>query len=289
VAEGPAVARFGADFEAHEVALVALGCLTTGALLFLAKAWQLIVTEVSGVTLLYASLLVLSRNSPYRLRIRLLAAYAFAVWFYCAVARITPALGTPLRDDVLLALDTAWLGQTPAILAERAAAPWLTDLLSLCYATYLLYLPIVVIHAVVVSNVASQRLGDYLFIGFAVGFAGYLLVPAVGPTFAFPEIFGGPVPDGSLSPIVRKLLTAGSSGFDVFPSLHALITCILLDHDWRHVRPRFWIMIVPAIGMLISTIYLRYHYAVDLIAGVLLFLVIRQTLLKITTSNPRMS
>jgi hypothetical protein len=259
--------------------------------LFLAHAWQLklIVLEVSGATLVYASLLMLSRSSPHRVRIRLLASYAFAVWFYCAVARITLALGTTLRDDVLLAIDKAWFGQTPAILAERAAAPWLTDLLSLCYIAYLLYLPIAVIHATVVANAASQRLAACLFIGFAVGFTGYLLVPAIGPAFAFPEIFSGPVPDGKLSPIVRKLITAGSSGFDVFPSLHALITCILLDHDWRHVRRRFWIMIVPAIGMLISTIYLRYHYAVDLIAGLLLFVVLRQTFLKLTASNPRIS
>ena len=55
--------------------------------------------------------------------------------------------------------------------------------------TYHLYLSVAVVHAVLVPDTASQRLGAYLFIGFAIGFAGYLLVPAVGPARAYPELF----------------------------------------------------------------------------------------------------
>jgi len=269
------------DFEIHQVALIALGIVTTLALIFLAPAWSLVILEVAGATVLYASTVRLTRSTTNRLRIQLLASYAFAVWFYCAVARITPALGMELRDGTLLAIDQTLFGQTPAVFSQSAAAPWLTDLLSLCYLAYLLYLPSVVIHAALLANAASRRLGIYLFTGFAMGFAGYLLVPAVGPAFAFPELFRGPIPEGAVSRVVTKLIAAGSSGYDVFPSLHALITCILLDHDWRHARRRFWIMIGPALGMLLSTIYLRYHYGVDVIAGLLMFVALRQTFLKV--------
>jgi hypothetical protein len=40
-------------------------------------------------------------------------------------------------------------------------------------------------------------------------------------------------------------------------------------------------MVVPSLGLLISTIYLRYHYGVDVLAGFLLFLALRQTFLKV--------
>ena len=282
MADAIAVPRAGLrDFEIHEVALTTLGVVTTLALIFRPLAWKAVLVEVAVATVLYGLAVRLSRGVRNRLRIRLLASYAFAVWFYCAVARITPALGTELRDGPLLAIDQTLFGHTPAILFHRAAAPWLTDLLSLCYLAYLLYLPSVVIHAALLANAASRRLGMYLFTGFAMGFAGYLLVPAVGPAFAFPELFRGPIPEGAVSPIVTKLIAAGSSGYDVFPSLHALITCILLDHDRRHVRRRFWVMIGPALGMLLSTIYLRYHYGVDVIAGLLMFVALRQTFLKV--------
>jgi membrane-associated phospholipid phosphatase len=39
-------------------------------------------------------------------------------------------------------------------------------------------------------------------------------------------------------------------------------------------------MALPSLGLLLSTIYLRYHYGVDLLAAFLLFLALRQTLLK---------
>jgi len=50
-----------------------------------------------------------------------------------------------------------------------------------------------------------------------------------------------------------------------------MMTLLLLDNDWRECRLRFWLMLAPAIGLVISTLYLRYHYATDLLAGLALF------------------
>ena len=80
------------------------------------------------------------------------------------------------------------------------------------------------------------------------------------------------------------LMGWGSSGFDVFPSLHVTITCVLLAHDWVEVRRRFWVMVGPVAGLVVSTVYLRYHYGLDVLAGAILFLVLKQTLLK--SKNP---
>jgi hypothetical protein len=267
--------------EAHEVALVALGSATTLALLAAGRLFTPVILHAIGPTVLYATVIHACRGRTGRFRIRFFTSYGFVVWFYLAISRITPALGTNLRDGVLLAIDEVLFGRTPAIFCERAATAWLTNLMSLCYMTYHFYLAVAVVHAGLVANIASQRLSAYLFTGFAIGFAGYLLVPAVGPARAYPELFRGPLPGGAPARLIEEVAAAGSSVYDVFPSLHVLITCILLDHDWRQVRRRFCIMIVPSLGLLISTVYLRYHYGVDVIAGFLLFLALRQTFLKV--------
>ena len=80
------------------------------------------------------------------------------------------------------------------------------------------------------------------------------------------------------------LMGWGSSGFDVFASLHVTLTCVLLAHDWVGVRRRFWVMVGPVAGMVVSTVYFRYHYGLDVLAGAILFLVLKQTLLK--SKNP---
>jgi hypothetical protein len=274
--------RLRRSIETHELALSALGVGTIFSLVLATGRLNAVLVEVFAASSLYTLVILGCRSRTDNLgqRIRILASYLFVVWFYCAVARITPALGTMLRDPRLLAIDEAMFGHTPAIFCQRAMTPRLTDLMSLCYMTYHLYLPIAVAHAIVRPNSASRRLALYLFTGFALGFAGYLLVPAIGPARAFPELFYVPLTGGTPTRLIAQVVSAGSSGYDVFPSLHLLITCILLDHDWREVRRRFWIMLLPAVGLVASTIYLRYHYAVDLIAAFLLFLLLRQTFLK---------
>jgi hypothetical protein len=277
--------RFATSLASYEVALIALGLGTVLALAIVNSRSTPVLLEVIAGSSLYMLVIFVCRDQTQRLnqRIRFLVAFAFAIWFYCAVARITPALGTKLRDGTLLAMDEAIFGQTPAVFCERVTTAWLTDLMSLCYLTYPLYLFVAVMHAALISSTVHQPLSHYLFTGFAIGFAGYLLVPAVGPAFAYPELFRRPLPGGVIARLVTEIVTVGSSRYDTFPSLHVLITCILLDHDWRQVRRRFWTMVIPSLGLMASTIYLRYHYAVDILAALLLFLALRSTFSKALT------
>ena len=55
-----------------------------------------------------------------------------------------------------------------------------------------------------------------------------------------------------------------------FPSLHSGVTLLTLLLSFKHARKLFWIMLPFCIGLLLSTIYLRHHYVVDMIAGFIL-------------------
>jgi membrane-associated phospholipid phosphatase len=48
------------------------------------------------------------------------------------------------------------------------------------------------------------------------------------------------------------------------------VTAALLACDWRWCRTRFWIILLPGIGLMFATLPLRLHFAVDLLAGALL-------------------
>ena len=52
-----------------------------------------------------------------------------------------------------------------------------------------------------------------------------------------------------------------------FPSLHAAVSLLSLGLAWRFTRPLFFILLPVALGLWVSTIYLRHHFVVDLIAG----------------------
>jgi hypothetical protein len=277
----------GRGFLLHELALACMGGGT-----FLATLWRSgtirgVPLEVGMITFLYAcSVFVQRQRNEVVQRIRLLASYGFMVWFYFAVARLTPCLGLTGRDDTLYALDRALFGETPAVYCEALIAPWLTEFLSACYLSFHVYLQVAVLDILWRPVGAAVRLSVSLFTAYAVGLLGYLLVPALGPWRAFPELFGTPLTGGIVTEFNAWIVRQGSSVYDVFPSLHVLVTFVLLDHDWREVRRRFWIMIVPTIGLVFATIYLRYHYAVDLLAGGGLFVILRWALAR-WTACPR--
>lgn len=212
---------------------------------------------------------LVDRRLPPRARIFWL--YAFTLAFYTAVEWIVPALGRAPVDGALLAADRALFGETPA--ARFTPTPGWTDLLSGCYLSYHLYLHGALIWAAVRIETAG-RLVRPLFLAFALGMAGYLMVPATGPAIAFPERFAIPIEGGWMTTVNQAFISRGTSLYDVFPSLHVLMTLTLLHHDWRWLRRRFWIALGPAVGLTVSTLYLRYHYAVDLLAGVGVWLVV---------------
>ena len=57
---------------------------------------------------------------------------------------------------------------------------------------------------------------------------------------------------------------------DIFPSGHTVIALLVLWLARRH-RLRGWPLLVPVVtGLLLGTVYLRYHYGVDVLAGAVL-------------------
>jgi len=265
--------------DAHEAALLLLALGTTLALLARTGAGEATARALAAGLAYGGVIAVLGRlPSEGAQKARLASAYAFALWFYQSVAWITPALGTPLQDARLLALDRAILGETPAVALQGAARPWLTDLLSACYLGYHAYLHAALAWALLRPLEETRRLFTPLFTTFALGYAGYLASPAVGPATALPDAFAAPLV-GSLPTALNAWVVArGSSVYDAFPSLHTAITCALLAHDLRFARRRAVALALPCLGLLVSTVYLRYHYAVDLVAGAAVFAAVQVAL-----------
>ena len=48
---------------------------------------------------------------------------------------------------------------------------------------------------------------------------------------------------------------------------------VSLFFGWRYLRWMFWVMIPMVIMLVLSTVYLRHHYVIDLIAGLVLAIV----------------
>jgi hypothetical protein len=187
-----------------------------------------------------------------------------------AYMNLGPALaraGAPLRDAELFRLDCWLTGTTPSLVLQPLVRPPLTDALSLCYGLFIPYFGTSLIWYFLGDLPVARRFFAGLIGLYSIGFLGYLLVPASGPYLAFARLYSVPLVGGWLTQANASMVDIGGNKVDVFPSLHCAASAFVLGFDFRHSRGRFWLFLVPVVGLWSSTVYLRYHYLVDLVAG----------------------
>jgi membrane-associated phospholipid phosphatase len=209
--------------------------------------------------------------TPGRWRVRLLFyPAAMGICFY-VMGMAVPLLGHPKVDPMLLRWDRALLGETPAVTWEPWLRPWLEDLAMADYLFFFYYLIAGPGHYCVCDVRLFRKCIVGLFTMYGLAFLGYTLMPAGGPhrwmTFATP-LHGPWLLDWVLKPV-----NGASNSVDAFPSVHLAVAVYLLLFDWRHWRRRFWWVLTPCMLLWLSTMYLRFHYFVDLLAGAGLALV----------------
>ncbi len=259
----------------HEALLTTFGAALALALLLVAGATAPATAQVLGATVLFvAGVALLARLDGFAhvFRARLMLAYAVTFFFYASVKHTIPALGLPSRDGWLLAADVFVFGVTPSVWLQRWSAPWVHDVFSASYLAFHAYLHLAMAWAVLGPRARAERFFTHVFSAYVPGIAGYYLLPGLGPAVAFPELFTVPIEGGWLTRLNAAVVAGGSSAWDIFPSLHTYITLVLLEHDRREHPRRFRVLLPVAMAIILSTLVLRYHYAVDVLAGALWFL-----------------
>ena len=273
-----AESRVRLQFDPQEWLLLGLGVLVCAWTLE-RQCFALCAEFAVATALLAAGLLFTSRREASTTglaadrwsRLRILASLPYMLWFYSsALVRLVPALGLSLHDGTMLAIDRTLFGETPSVAATALASPLLVEVLSACYVALHPLMACLLVWALTGDAARARRICQPSYLCFVVGFYGYLLLPCVGPEHAFAALYPAELPVGLISAFNTKLVNAGTAVYDVFPSLHTAIALTILIHDARANRRRFYWLLLPCTGIIVSTIFLRYHYAIDVMAGSLM-------------------
>ncbi len=180
-----------------------------------------------------------------------------------------------LRPDIdawLIKIDFSIFGTHPTVWMEKWNVPWLTDLMSFAYGSYY-FLPVILIVTLYLKNrrVEFNASMFVLILGYYVSFIGYILLPAIGPRYTLAHLYSVPLEGSFLTDLVRDGLNAlEQNKRDVMPSGHTQIALIVLYLAYHYERFLFYAFVPIIIGLIISTVYLRYHYVIDLFVGVLM-------------------
>jgi membrane-associated phospholipid phosphatase len=203
--------------------------------------------------------------------------WAFRHWYpllavaccYREMSMIIPAI-QPFRADQMLAdLDYRFWGAYPTVWLERWYSPGLSEFLQIVYT---LFLPVMLAVPFVIwlrGRYADFRYAAFLLaLGFLVSYLGYLAVPARGPRFLLAQFQHLPLTGLWLFDSMQTTLNRlEKDHYDCFPSGHTELTMLAAWLSRMISKRLFWVYFLYTICIVFATVYLRYHYTFDLLAG----------------------
>ena len=96
-----------------------------------------------------------------------------------------------------------------------------------------------------------------------IGYITFLLFPV--KTILRPEN----IASGFWNSLVKMSYIADAPGFNNFPSLHVALSLLVSLIIYNHDKKQLWVWIM-FIGIALSTMFIKQHYFIDVIAGLLL-------------------
>ncbi|MFZ9814478.1 MAG: phosphatase PAP2 family protein, partial [Candidatus Kapaibacteriota bacterium] len=188
-------------------------------------------------------------------------------------------------DAVLAGWDRAIFGGNPTEYLSQFAFPALTEFLQIAYVLFYF-------HAFAQSIELNIR-GLYeeaesvtrsIVFGFLLSYLMYFFMPAIGPRFSVHEYASISIelPGLWLTDTLRSIIDTGDGFRDkmvdpalqmhrnCMPSGHTMMTLMNMILAFRYRSKLRWVFLVMGLSLIFATVYLRYHYVVDVLAGIIL-------------------
>lgn len=186
-------------------------------------------------------------------------------------------------DNLLIVWDKYLFGFEVTKELYKISNPILTEFLQFCYMLHF-YLPIIIGIEIIYKS-QKELLADYtnkIVFGFYFSYLLYIFLPAIGPRFTLHNFatINQELPGLLLTNFFRDAVNAGGDitigmanpetvvNRDCMPSGHTLIALLNIIMAFRYnLRMKYLILFLGG-GLIFSTLYLRYHYLIDVIAGI---------------------
>ncbi|HJT86683.1 MAG TPA: phosphatase PAP2 family protein [Bryobacteraceae bacterium] len=188
---------------------------------------------------------------------------------YKEMAVLIPVVRHTDADQWLARADYSFWHANPTVWLERIQTPGVTEFLQIIYT---LFVPAVLLVAFVLWK--KDRYPEFRYyafliaLGFLVSYLGYLAVPARGPRFLLKNLQHVPLRGlWGFTVMQHTLDRLESAHYDCFPSGHTELTILAWWSSRTLTNCWFWAYFGYTLSIIFATVYLRYHYTVDVLAG----------------------
>jgi hypothetical protein len=200
--------------------------------------------------------------------LRPLATVAVIFTLYTSLGKLGMAAMPYRADATLSAIDTWLCGVDPSLWIQRYQSPGWIEFFSFFYGAFIPY-----INCSLALNCLGRPPGDrdefltgWVFT-YAISYLGYLFLPATGPIIYHAADYHVSLAGNYFYKLVCDGVESSGGLQGAFPSLHVGGSVYLCLYDLRVNRLRGLTFLPLVLLIYVATIFLRYHYVIDLIAG----------------------
>lgn len=243
--------------------------------------WNFCLSFTSGAMLVLVTMLMLVRTGRIARGLGGALAYRavvclYPIAMYLILRELLPTATNGNLDEQLYQLDLRLLGFEPTLWTDQFITPFTVSWFSFFYYSYFWFLAVHVFPMLFARMELQASFALTVLSVMCFGHLLYLVVPGYGPITHLADKFPHhDFPPGFWHDMVMDVVKSSGAMKDIFPSLHTAAPTVLAL--WclrnRHLRPfkYTWpVSLFFAIQMIGATIFLRWHWLVDVIAGLAL-------------------
>lgn len=206
------------------------------------------------------------------------------VGFFREIGELNRMFATGYWDPAIIRWEARWFGGQPSLeWMERWPYRWVGELLYGAYFSYYAMIAGIGVTLYMRRREAFAHFMTVVSLVFYACYTFYLFCPVIGPR-AFYQDWGAlgfpaeilpaqvpPVPEavaaGWFFGVMRIIYELFETQGAAFPSSHVAIAVVTLYFSIRYLPRIAWVHGVAVVLLCISTVYCRYHYLVDVFAG----------------------
>jgi membrane-associated phospholipid phosphatase len=174
-------------------------------------------------------------------------------------------------DPAIIRMEMAVFGFMPSLaFSDCCPQPWFSEMMHAGYFSfYLIILFFAVYYFVKRPELFPRRMFGFFF-AFYVFYLIFDLFPSAGPQYFFSPPANAVPPGYFITDLMNRILLFGDRPTGAFPSSHIGMTWLIMYFFFRDARRLFYLWLLPALILTFATVYIKAHYAVDVIGGFLM-------------------
>ena len=171
-------------------------------------------------------------------------------------------------DQHFIAADQLLFGCQPSLeFSKHAPWAWFSELMYFGYFSYYFIVFGVALYCYIKDRKLANRAAFVFICSFYLYYLVFAVLPVVGPQFYFSPPLSE-VPDGYVfCDIMRFLQDTGEKPTGAFPSSHVGITFIVVIFAYGYCRKLLKYILPLFVILVLSTVYIKAHYVVDVVGG----------------------